>query len=422
MRILYFAQQASWPLTTGARLRNYHLARQLGAHCSVTFAGLRESSEAEPPDPPANSGFERNITLTRAKAYTPWKILRGLLGPTPVTLLNYFDRDAAASLARIVEDCQIDAVQVESVHLMPYLPRILGARRRPAVLIDWHNIESELMYRYGAMATGPARMFAVKRTAFLIEKSEDRLLASCRIHTVASERERTELLRRSPGSDVRVVPNGVDVNYYSDAAMAAERPAFPGDQGPVLLFVGSMDYHANIDAVLWFARQIWPELKRRHARAHFFVVGRNPPPEVRNLAGGDITITGTVDDVRPWYAGAAAVVVPIRTGSGTRLKILEAMAAGVPVISTRLGAEGLSVLDGLDIILADGEAEMAQGIDRVLSSEPLKRQLREAARKLVADRYDWSFPGRQLYRIHCEMLELRDAASAGSNRNKVADG
>ena len=104
-----------------------------------------------------------------------------------------------------------------------------------------------------------------------------------------------------------------------------------------------MDYHANIDAVTWFSRTAWPEIAPKHPDLHFTIVGRDPAPAVRALASDRIHVTGTVDDVRPFYASAVAAVVPIRSGSGTRLKILEAMAAGVPVISTRLGAEGIEV-------------------------------------------------------------------------------
>jgi polysaccharide biosynthesis protein PslH len=399
MRLLYFAPHVSWPLTTGARLRDYHLARQLGMHCSLSFVGLRAPSEQEPASPPADCHFERNITLARGKAYTPLKIVKGLAGPEPITLLNYFDPAAGARLGRLVDELEIDAVQLESVHLLPYLPFIRAARRRPSVLADWHNIESELMYRFAGNTHSMARRLVARRTAVLIERSENGLLASCRIHTVTSEREQVEMMRRAPGADIRVVPNGVDAGYYARTAPAAAQQT-----APAVLFVGSMDYHANIDAVTWFVRKIWPELKQRHPAMRFFIVGRNPPAEVRNLACAAIEVTGTVDDVRPWYARAAAVVVPIRTGSGTRLKILEAMAAGVPVVSTRVGAEGLSVEDGVNIVLADREAEIVRGLDRVISSEPLAHQLCESGKKLVTERYDWSIPGGQLYRIHCEML------------------
>ena len=406
MRILYFAPHAAWPLTTGARLRDYHLARQLGSRCSVFFAGLQAPGDQPSPEPPATSNFQGNVTLTRGPAYTPLKILRGLIGPVPVTLLNYFDQTAATALCRLIDQWQIDAVQMESVHLMPYLPFIRATRKKPAVLIDWHNIESELMYRYAARAPNMARKLVAMRTARLIARREDRLLAKCPIHTVCSDREKAALDPRAPTADIRVVPNGVDVESFSDGALAALHPAPVGSAGgTVVLFVGSMDYHANSDAVLWFVQQIWPTLKKRRPDARFVVAGRNPPPQISALASSDITITGTVEDVRPWYRCATVVVVPIRTGSGTRLKILEAMAVGVPVVSTRAGAEGILVTDGSNIILADDEKSMAQSLDQVITLPELRQQLRERGRQLVCDRYDWSISGKLLYEAHCRLLE-----------------
>lgn len=407
MRILYFATHAAWPLTTGARLRDYHLARQLGSRCSVFFVGLQAPGDEPPQEPPASSHFKDNLTLTRGPAYTPLKLLRGLIGPSPITLLNYFDPAVATMLCRRIDELKIDAVQMESVHLMPYLPFIRATRRKPAVLIDWHNIESELMYRYMATTPSVPRKLFARRTASLIERWEDLLLADCPIHTVCSDREMAKLGQRGPTADIRVVPNGVDVEHFSDAALAALVPVpVPPAAGPIVLFVGSMDYHANSDSVVRFARQIWPAVKKAQPDARFVVVGRNPPPRVRALASDDITITGTVEDVRPWYRSATVVVVPIHTGSGTRLKILEALAAGVPVVSTHLGAEGILVTDGSDVILADDDKSLVQNLDRVIASPELRQQLRERGRQLVRDLYDWSIPGKVLHQAHCRLLEL----------------
>src|SRR5208282_5448747 len=134
-------------------------------------------------------------------------------------------------------------------------------------------------------------------------------------------REREKLQARVPTANIHVVPNGVDVPYYSISPAARNQ----------LLFVGSMDYSANIDAVLWFAGEVWPEISRRHPNLSFVIAGREPAPQVRALAASDrIVVTGSVADIRPFYAGALAALAPLRVGSGTRLKILEAMAAGVP--------------------------------------------------------------------------------------------
>ena len=230
---------------------------------------------------------------------------------------------------------------------------------------------------------------------------ELKLLRDCDIHLVCSAREQAILQRRVPDARIEVVGNGVDVEFYSEAA-----PAFPTPERRDILFVGSMDYHANIEAALEFARDAWPAMRASHPDFRFVIVGRNPPQEVRDLAAHPgVVVTGTVDDVRPWYRSAFAVVVPLRTGSGTRLKILEAMAAGVPVVSTRLGAEGLAVQDGGYSLHADTAAEMQQAVELLSQSPERWRALAAAGHSLVEEEYDWKRLGRRLFDIHSTALQ-----------------
>jgi glycosyltransferase involved in cell wall biosynthesis len=211
---------------------------------------------------------------------------------------------------------------------------------------------------------------------------------------VASDRERIELQQRSPSAALDTLPNGVDVDHY--AGLGNLQNEIRRD----VLFVGSMDYHANIDAALWMVREAWPQIRLLCPGLRLAIVGRKPAPSVRALAADDIVITGTVDDVRPFYARALAVAAPLRVGSGTRLKILEAMAAGVPVVSTRLGAEGLDIHDQRDILLADTGEAFATAISRLASTPELRQRLALAGRELVVQSYDWASLGERLYAIH----------------------
>jgi len=306
----------------------------------------------------------------------------------------------------VMRSRQFDTVQIEGVHLMEYLPIIQKAPGSPAIVIDWHNIESEMMRRYAETTGNWAKKFAAKRTAKLIERAEDRLLDSNVTHTVTSGRERQKLLTRCPGANIRVIPNGVDTSFYTGKKIAeACLRSGQGESKPTILFVGSMDYHANVDAVTWFSRAAWPEIARNHPNLQFTIVGRDPAPEVRALASDRIRVTGTVDDVRPFYASAVAAVVPIRSGSGTRLKILEAMAAGVPVVSTRLGAEGIEAEDDVQVLLADKGEEISAAVNRIASSAEARARLSQSARELVCRIYDWSVIGKQLIQLHEDLVE-----------------
>jgi glycosyltransferase involved in cell wall biosynthesis len=166
-----------------------------------------------------------------------------------------------------------------------------------------------------------------------------------------------------------------------------------------------MDYHANIDGAVSFARDVWPGLHDRHPELVFSIVGRDPAPEVRALAThSGIAVSGTVDDVRPFYREAITAVVPLKVGGGSRLKILEAMAAGVPVVSTTLGAEGLDVHDGKHLLIADTNEQLAEAVVSVIENDEVRRRLIAAGRSLVLKRYDWSWLGTKLFDIYQQMV------------------
>ncbi len=395
MRILYFSSRECWPLNTGARLRDYHFARELAQRAKLTYLGLRNPKDPPSVEPPAESGFQRHALVEKDPSFSPAKLIRGLTGPVPVTVLNNWSPRILAELERTVRDGEpFHSVQIEGMHLVQYLPALRKSPGSPALIADWHNIESEIMWRYSETAVGFARKAYARRTARLMEDMELRLLKGCDAHIVPSSREREKLLARGPKARIEIVGNGVDVAYYSnDPTESAMRRD--------ILFVGSMDYHANIGAVLEFANTMWPGILAQHPDLRFVIVGRNPPPEVRALVNlQKIEVTGTVDDVRPWYRSASVVVVPLRTGSGTRLKILEAMAARVPVVSTRLGAEGLDVTDGANILLAETAQETIAAVDALRISPEKWRALAEAGRALVRSQYDWPILGERLFAIH----------------------
>ncbi|HME06732.1 MAG TPA: glycosyltransferase, partial [Bryobacteraceae bacterium] len=349
------------------------------------------------------------ILVSRTGGYSKDKIARGLLGPMPISVLNYQSAAMAEELTRLLEENSFDIVQMEGVHLFAYLDILRNARKPVRLVCDWHNIESELMARYAEQSDSTLRRLYARRTAKLLRRLEDKLLESCDAHVVCSEREKQLLLARQPAARIEAVGNGVDVEHHSDEAIDEACREFPhlGSPGArtKVVFVGSMDYHANIDAALYFAREIWPAVRQARQDLEFLVVGSRPVPEVVALGQmPGIRVTGTVEDVRPFYRCASAVVVPARIGSGTRLKALEAMAAGVPVISTTLGVEGLDVTPGRDVVLADSEADFAAAVLRLREGTPEWRQLSEGGRRLVKERYDWAFLGKTLRALYAEQL------------------
>jgi glycosyltransferase involved in cell wall biosynthesis len=408
MKSLYFGVHPIWPVNSGARVRDYQLARHLAKSAEVTFIEMNDAAGNLDVAPPENCGLHRIVTLQKDGRYSPSKIVKGLAGPTPVTVLNCWSPQSASRLAELLRSHRFDTVQIEGVHLTEYLPIIQDARGAAAIIVDWHNIESEIMWRYAKTTGSWVKKITAIRTATLIERAEDRLLRADVLHTVTSERERQKLMARCRTAQIEVIPNGVDAAHYAEKGIKQNGRSAAHPVGkPTILFVGSMDYHANIDAVTWFATYVWPEIAKKLPDLHFTIVGRGPAPEVRALQSDRIHVTGTVEDVRPYYTGAVAAVVPIRTASGTRLKILEAMAAGVPVVSTRLGAEGIEVEDGIHLFLADSAQEIAQAVQRLALSDETRSRLARAAQELVIRVYDWSVIGEKLSALHLDLAVSR---------------
>lgn len=400
MRILYFSPRDCWPADTGARLRDFHFAHELARREPVFYLGFdRSARSSQVRTAAAGPNDELNCVLvTPPPRFSPAGLLRGFIGPYPISVLNYSSDAMRTELRRLIETERIDIVQMEGVNLIQYLPAIRSAGVRPAIVIDWHNIESELLERYAAGAANVARRLYARRAAQLLKKAESEILQAADAHIVCSERERQRLALRAPDARIQVVGNGVDVNFHGEATSPR------ASAGRDLVFVGSMDYHANIDAAEYFASQIFPRLQAGQPELRFLIVGARPAMRVQALAKlPGVIVTGTVDDVRPFYREALAVVVPLRVGGGTRLKILEAMAVGVPVISTSLGAEGLDAASGVHFLEAENAAQFQAAIGRLTDSAEWRR-LAAAGLELVRSRYDWPIIGESLHRFYIELL------------------
>ena len=392
MRILFVSPRQCWPPQSGAALREYHLARALGERAELTHvffsqAGARNAAAAP---------FRRNaVSAPAPRRYTPAKIVRGILGGQPLSLVNYTSDAMKAALAALVDRQPFDLVHVDSIHMAAYEP-ILRRAGAPMVY-DWHNIESEAMRRYSANAPSVAHRLYASITARRLAALEKEILRTADGHIVCSERERETLLGIAPAARIATIENGADLSFFNEAQPAAERRR--------LLFVGWMSYHANIEAAVAFTRTVWPGIRERFPEWRLTLAGLDPAPAVLALRSeANVEVTGTVEDVRPYYREAVAAIVPLRTGGGTRLKILEAMAAGVPVISTPLGAEGLAVTPGVDILIAEKDEDWLPFMTALSTQGDLWNRLAEAGRRLVTARYDWEALGQALYETYCRWL------------------
>jgi glycosyltransferase involved in cell wall biosynthesis len=245
-----------------------------------------------------------------------------------------------------------------------------------------HNVESALWRRQAQYEQNVAKRALFWIEATKMDRYERATIKRFQSVIAVSEHDRALMLAMVPDAEVTVVPTGVDLDHF-------RRPSMAAPFHPVVLFLGSMDWPANIDGVEFFCAEVWPRVVAAVPNARFQVVGRKPPQRIQRLASDSVEIVGGVDSVLPHLHGATVFVVPLRIGGGTRLKIYEAMAAGLPIVSTTVGAEGLDVSDGQDVLLADDPARFGDAVIELLRDEERRTSIADAA-LATAQRFDWS--------------------------------
>ena len=390
--ILIIAPFLPWPADFGGAARIYHLARELARehtvtlvapataaeHAAVTTLGALCDVTAVPAVWTARQPAGRAKRLRQARSLGSQRAYLEVSG---------YDARMQAVIERLFLTRRIDLVQFELPQAALYpLPRSV-----PTVF-NAQNIEHELLRRVARESTGLARRafnLAEARKVAAVERRVWRAATVC----VATSTGDAETISRLSGTPTRVVPNGVDAAFFGEA----RRDPAPA---PLLVFTGAMRHAPNADGARWLIERVLPRVRLLVPGAQVAIVGADPPSDVLAMAATDVMVTGRVDDVRPWLGRAAVAVVPLRAGGGTRLKILEAFAAGVPVISTTLGAEGLDVADGEHLLLADTPDAFAVAVARVVRDPPLRARLSDAARALVAAHYDWTRIAPRLMAAH----------------------
>jgi len=304
---------------------------------------------------------------------TPARAGRGVLRTGSVSAGRFWSPELHDEVRRAAAEGPVDLLQVEYLQMAP-VARGVAARRR---VLDLHNVESALVRSYARAGRGPAAL-AVAAEAVALGAMERRVIPGFDTVVVVSERERGRL--PAGARHVLVCPNGRDPDPEGPPEPAAT---------PTAAFVATMGWAPNVDAALWFADQVWPGVLRRLPEARLLLVGREPAPSVQALASPSVEVSGTVDEIRPYLARARVAVAPLRAGGGTRLKILEALDAGRPVVATSIAADGLEDLVGEGVVLADDAAAMVEAVSGLLADADGAAALGRAGRRAVAARHSW---------------------------------
>jgi sugar transferase (PEP-CTERM/EpsH1 system associated) len=275
--------------------------------------------------------------------------------------------------------------------------------RTARLVLDEHNIEYDILWRTARTEPPSLRKLYNWVNSLKVRREERAAWQQFDGIVLTSKRDERLLRRDAPEQRTAVVPNGVDTDFFHPSALPVEPRT--------ILFFGAINYYPNTEGLLFFLDEAFPRVKRQHPHARLWVVGQQPPAAIVGRAAEDVIVTGLVDDVRPYLERAAVVIAPLRIGGGTRLKIVEAMAMGKPIVATSLGAEGLDVNDGEDILLADTAEDFASQVARVLGDAALARRLGEAARHSAESRYTWQAAADRLERFYQELLPMSGVPS-----------
>jgi len=392
-RLLFVSPRFLFPTNEGGKIRTANILRQMkGGAFDVTLAC------PAPPDADRYAVETMGVCdqFRGWPAEPPSRLRRLLALPGRIPVSAATDRSAAG--ARVVAAAiaeRPDVVVVDFPHADVLVPGALPA----ASVMFTHNVEAEIFERHARLATGAWRPVWADQ-ARKMQRFEAAVLARYRTVIAVSTRDAEALRRRYGHPRIEAIETGVDLDYFAVAPADAAPPVAP--DGGTIVFTGVMDSPANTDGIAFLMDEIWPLVVRERPAARALVVGRNPQPSLfdavrsRNLAW---TVTGSVPDIRPHMAQAHLAVIPLRVGSGTRIKAFEAMAMGRPVVATTVGIEGLDITPGEHFLAADTAEDFAAAILHLLADPAERDRLARAARARLEARFSWAHVARQFEAI-----------------------
>ncbi len=397
--LLFVSPQFLFPMDAGGKIRSANILRRLKGGAFETRLVMPATDDER-----VRWKGEIETLADSAALFHPaprnlfWKARRaaGLFGATPISAHADAGREAKFAVSAAIAE-RPDLVAFDYAQSLALAPAVMTA---PHIFFA-HNVETEILERHAATATGPMK-FVWAREAAKMRRFEQRACAQAKGVIAVSERDAVLFRTRFGAKTALAIPTGVDLDYFHYAP--------PGDSAPPqIVFTGSMDWKANQGGLFWFMDEVWPSIAAARPDAAFLVIGKNPPRAMTERAisrGLNWRFTGFVDDIRD-HAKGAAFVIPLRVGGGTRIKAFEAMAMGLPVISTALGVEGLPVARGEHYLEANDARAFGDAVLRVISDPALRTRLASGARRLVEEKYSHKAAARA-FEQNC--LAVLDAA------------
>lgn len=402
MRLLWLSHLLPYPPKGGVQQRSFHLLREAARRHEVDVVALVQSSHQDSPEAIEDarrqlSSFCVSVDSFRIRSdLRPagrWLLLaRSLFSSRPYDANWLFNARLRHRLRN--RDVDHDLIHVDTLGLCEYTELI---RDVPFVL-NHHNVESQMMEDRAAKENNPLKRIYMRREARKLEKFERQWAPRAGNNLLVSSLDERRLRKRAEDVRTEVVRNGVDIDYFHPRTSTDEHDGS-------LIFVGGMSWWPNRDAVLWFIREIWPRLVEDVGSRKVTIIGRDPPAELETVAKNSrISVPGFVNDIRPEVDRALAYVCPIRKGGGTRLKVLDALAMGKPLIATGFAVQGLGLEQEVHYLRADSPPEYVEQVRRLETQPYLRRRLAQNGRELVVRKYSWKVIGDDLDQAYSRAL------------------
>ncbi len=380
MHILWISPSFLHPTDRGGQIRTLGMMKELHKRHTIHFAALNSANNPEGPARAHEYSTSHTEVIQSPPARNSLAILpqlaASIFSPIPIAVSRYASRELLHKLQTLVREQKFDSIVCDFLHAAPNTPDL-----SKAVLFQ-HNVETTIWQRHAETATGPKKLFASLQ-AKKMEAYERDISRRAKFVIAVSGLDADRMKKMFAITNVSAVPTGVDLDYFRKPATATTTD---------LIFCGSMDWLPNVDAVEHFLLEIFPLIRAQRPETTFVIAGRSPDPRVLRAAEGmpGVSVTGKVPDMRPYLWASKISIVPIRIGGGTRLKVYECMAAGLPVVSTTIGAEGLAYTADQDILIADTPAAFAQHCLTLLSNEPTRQSIAAEALILVERSFSWA--------------------------------
>jgi glycosyltransferase involved in cell wall biosynthesis len=395
LKILQIANRVPYPLNDGGNIATYHVTKYLHkfGH-QVILASLNTKKHYQ--DPAVLQKIARVYTTKIDTSVTPWGLLQGLFQKMPYNIRRFISDDFSKQLIQILHEEQPDIIHIEGIYLAVYID-VLRRHSKAPILLRSHNIEYEIWQRTSANEKNPLKKWYLHILSKKIKRFEEKYLHLFDGIMAITERDADFYRQNNFKGTIRTVPAGADFETYQPAADTSDAPS--------ICFLGSMEWMPNVQGIEWYLSHVWPTLHARHPSLTLHIAGKNMPEEMHQRSIDDVTFHGMVANAATFLNTHPIMIVPLLSGGGMRLKIVEAMALGRCIISTTIGAEGIEAQNRKELLLADTPEQFVAQTEWLLEDRQRAKALGQQAQKLAHARYSWEKLVREIEMFYLEQLE-----------------